>query len=354
MTATTTHGTRERLVLSAVFCLLLAAVLGLAGAVLKPERSLLRGEAGAAWSGYLAQPRNTVDVVFFGNSHVFDGVDPATVWRTRGVTSYVLAGPTQPLEVTKHYVRQAFATQHPRVVAVELSSMTYDRDRFVPTFHQINLGYMPWSAEKVRAILDATPDGQRTGVTVDLWTYHSRWSQLKARDFDLLGKNGSDAFMKGWSPAVRSKPVTATPFIDPVAEKPRDLAATSRNIEQLREIARTCRDNDAQLLLFLTPTGPPGGYSRFLSRAAESLGPEFDNVSVLDLSAPGAVPQLSYASDFHDGGHLCATGAEKSSAVLARSLAEKFDLPDHRSDPAYRRWTSDANERDRHLASIAK
>jgi hypothetical protein len=354
MTGTVTRGRRERWILSAGFCLILAVVLGLAGAVLKPERSLLRGEAGAAWAGYLAQPRDTVDVVFFGNSHVFDGVDPATIWRTRGITSYVLAGPTQPLEVTKHYVREAFATQHPRVVAVELSSMTYDRDRFVPTFHQINLGYMPWSAEKVQAIIDATPAGQRTGVAVDLWTYHTRWSQLKTRDFDLADKNRSDAFMKGWSPAVRSKPVTPTPFVDPVAEKPRDLAATARNIRQLRDIAETCRDNDAQLVLFLTPTGPPGGYSRFLSRAASSLEAEFDNVSVLDLSAPGAVPGLSYASDFHDGGHLSYTGAEKSSATLARSLSGRFDLTDHRKDPAYLRWDTDANERDRHLASLTK
>jgi hypothetical protein len=354
MTGTVTYSTRGRWVLSAVFCAILAIVLGLAGAVLKPERSLLRGEAGAAWSGYLAQPRGTVDAVFFGNSHVFDGVDPATLWRTRGITSYVLAGPTQPLEVTKHYVRQAFATQHPRVVAVELSSMTYDRDRFVPTFHQINLGYMPWSAQKVKAIVDATPGGQRTGVTVDLWTYHSRWSQLKASDFDLLGKNRSDAFMKGWSPAVRSKPVTPTPFVDPVAEKPRDLTAAAYNIEQLRDIAATCRDNDAQLLLFLTPTGPPKGYSRFLAQAAKALQSEFDNVTVLDMSVPGAVRGLSYASDFHDGGHLSYTGAEKSSAVLAETLSDRFDLTDHRKDPAYRRWVTDAIERDRHLASLTK
>ncbi|MEI8080699.1 MAG: hypothetical protein WCI74_02515 [Actinomycetes bacterium] len=335
----TSTGVRQ-LLASLLFCAILALALGLTSAVLKPGRSLQDGNAGAAWTGYLAQAPGHLDVVFFGTSHVFDGVDPSQIWRTRGIASYVMAGPAQKLDITKYYVREGLRTQKPKVVVVDLGAVTYEKDRFSRSFHDINVGYMPWGLNKLAAGVLSTPEGERVGALVDLWNYHGRWAELKRTDFNIVGKNGAgDTFMKGWLPLTSSRPVSSTP--QPAAEDTKTLAAVDYNIAALREIAKATQAAGIPLVLTLMPTGPPGAYSSLLERASKPLLAEFDNVHVLDLSLPGAVPGLSYQTDFFDSGHLNYRGSEKASAALANYLATAFAIPDHRGDPAYSAWGTD-------------
>jgi len=225
------------------------------------------------------------------------------------------------LAVSRHYVAEVLRTQRPKVVAFDLSVLSYNERNYVSEFQLINVGYMPRGLNKVRAALVDTPRTDRTGALVDLWAYHSRWHELRPADFNLSARRLDDAFLKGFHPMRRSRPVTAAPrAVSPPSAS--ILAAEKRNIGILRELGRSCEARDIELLLFLTPTGPPGSYSASLKRTEAALSGEFDNVTFLDLSAPDAVPGLSYGNDFFDGGHLTARGAEKSSKVLAAFLAD--------------------------------
>ena len=336
----------RRLAVSVLFCMILLGVLTLAGMILKPTRSLLTRDAGAAWYGYHKQPDNSLDVLFFGTSHVFNGVDPSTIWKSEGIASYVLAGPTQPLAIARHYVAEAMLTQSPKVIAVELSNLNYNERNYVREFHLINVGYMPWGINRVKAALIDTPRSDRTDTLVDLWAYHSRWSSLKPADFNLAKRSPADDYLKGFRVIARSRSVPATPNANPTKPSASIIAAEDRSIGYLREIARLCEANDSELLLFLTPTGPPGAYKRSFEHAKKDLSGEFDNVTFLDLSAPNAVPGLSYETDFFDSGHLVTLGAEKSSKVLAAYLADTYGLRDRRHDPAYAQWARDVKLRD--------
>ncbi|PKQ36949.1 MAG: hypothetical protein CVT59_10250 [Actinobacteria bacterium HGW-Actinobacteria-1] len=344
----------RRLLASLAFCVLLLTILTLASAVVKPGRNGIDGQGGSAWTTYRELPSDSVDVLFLGNSHVFVGVDPAEVWRTRGIPSFVLGGPTQQLKLTRFYLAEALKTQRPRVVALELSSIAYGETHFNREFQQINVGYMPLSAEKLKAAFLSTPPSERAGVLVDLWTYHGRWSSLTKRDFDLLGKNRGGEFLNGFLPKRGSVEVTPTASPMPEDVRARADAALAYNLPYLREIAGICEDADAELLLFLTPTGPPNAYSYQLEKVEAVLGSEFDNVRTLDLSEPGSVPGLSYETDFIDGGHLTYTGAAKMSAALATALGDEYSLPDRRSESGDRtaRWTSGLAKHDAYLRSF--
>lgn len=343
--------TLRRLAASVLFCAILVALLSYASAVLKPTRSLLRYDAGAAWDGFLKQPRNSLDVLVFGNSHAFDGVDPTVIWQSRGITSYVMAGPTQPLTVVRRYIAETFRTQKPKVVAVELSLLSYDQHNYNRAYHLVNVGYMPWGVNRLLAGFVDTPRADRTGVLVDLWAYHSRWMQLKPSDFNLAQRDPRDEFLKGFQVFAKSRPVTAT--VSPASQSDDVLTpAQQANVEILKQIAKLCKAHDVQLLVFLTPTGPPGAYSAALDQAGAQLTSEFDNVKVLDLSVPGAVPGLSYKKDFFDGGHLTTQGAEKDSKVLAAFLARTYGLHGHRGDAAYSGWNQDAKKHDLYVAKV--
>lgn len=350
---TGTHSMR-RLIASATFCVVLAVILSLTSAVLKPGRNGVDGQGGSAWTSYRALPQDSADVVFFGNSHVFVGVDPAEVWRGHGVPSFVLGGPTQQLRLTTYYLREALKTQRPKVVALELSSIAYGESHFNREFQQINVGYMPWSTEKLGAALTETPADERAGVLVHLWTYHGRWAELTARDFDLAGKNRGGEFLNGFLPKTGSQEVTPTAPSMPPDVRERADAALAFNMPYLREIAGICRDADAELLLFLTPTGPPNAYSYQLAEVATLLSEDFPNVRTLDLSEPESVPGLSFKTDFIDGGHLTYVGAAKASTALATFLSTTYALPDRRDDPAYSWWNTALTRHDEYLRTFSQ
>ena len=344
---------RKRLAASVLFCAILVLLLLLVGAVMKPARSIVRGDGGAGWGSYLSKPAGSVDVLFLGNSHIFDSVDPADIWKKRGISSYILGGPTQGPPITELYVREALRTQKPKVIVVEMSSADYDERNFNPQFHQINVGYMPWGLNKLKAALFATPAGERTGVLVDWWTYHTRWSEFRARDFNLLGKQTEDAFMNGFLPKARTQEVSSQPYV--LAEKDRPAAdeKIARNMPALRGIASAARDSGAEVLLLLTPTGPPNAYSYQLERVASQLQADFDNVHALDLSAVGAVPGLSFESDFFDGGHVSTKGSPKVSAAIADYLAERMSVPDRRGETALaEQWQADIQRHDALLEEL--
>lgn len=337
-----------------VFTTLVVTLVAVAGAVMKPKRD--GAAAGGSWASFLSQPRDSLDVLAFGTSHAFTSFDPSSVWRAKGIPSFVLAGPTQHLNTTRYFIDEALHTQKPKVVVLEMVAFSYPPNRFNRNFHLVNVGYMPMSLNRLKASVFATPWGEHTGVLVDLWTYHGRWAELTPADYNFSTKNEGHEFLRGWIPLVGvSKKVPSEPVKRPKPAANAPLPATyAANLESLRAIARTCESRDIELLLMLAPTGPPAQYSNALDAGARLLSAEFDNVHVLDLSQPGAVPDLSYETDFFDGGHLTAVGAEKSSKVLAGYLAEKLDLPDRSGDPAYSSWSRDVQTRDEYVADLVR
>lgn len=346
-TADHTSRTR-RLIASAVFVALLAGMLQLTSTVLKPAR---KGNAGGStWTAFRSETRDSLDVLFFGTSHVFTGVDPSGIWRAEGIPTYVMGGPTQDLSVTYYYVREALKTQSPAVIALEMTGVSYRADTYNREFQQINIGYMPWSENKLGAAWRATPEGERTGVLVDLWTYHSRWTGLSREDWDVVGKNRGYEYLRGYLPKRGSQEVTPTPYVRDARAIADADAAVERNLPALRRIARLCRDHDVELLLFLTPTAPPNSYTYPMLEAARQLQAEYPDVTVLDLSEPGAVPGLSYTTDFFDGGHLNDGGARKVAPALAGYLRRTYGLPDRRGESAYAGWDEAAELRDAYVA----
>jgi hypothetical protein len=157
----------------------------------------------------------------------------------------------------------------------------------------------------------------------------------------------------GFNPNTRTEVVESATYIRPESDYPIAIAGIAHNRETLRRIAQLCEDNDIELLLFLAPTGPPESLTYYMMSAAEDLQQRYRNVAVLDLSSPGAVPDLSYETDFRDGGHLNWRGAEKVSRVLADFMTDTYDLSDRRSSAAHAAWSDAAAKRDEHIARIS-
>lgn len=71
------------------------------------------------WSMFYRLPKNSIDVVFMGNSHNFSTFQPQIIDSIIPVTSYVVGVPGENTFVTYYELRELLQYQHPKVVVLE-------------------------------------------------------------------------------------------------------------------------------------------------------------------------------------------------------------------------------------------
>ena len=126
------------------FLLTAALLLHLTGAVLRPVHI----NYGSTWEQYLAEPRDSIDVLFLGSSYAYCDWNPAVMYTESGLTGYVMGGSEQPPALTYWYLKEALKTQSPSVVVLEANSLFFDRYR---NYTQTNVERMPWGLNRLGA-----------------------------------------------------------------------------------------------------------------------------------------------------------------------------------------------------------
>lgn len=71
--------------------------------------------------------------------------------------------------------REALRTQSPQAVLIEGTSLFFNTYQ---NYTQINVGYMPFSLNKLGAIFTASEPELRSGLLFDLYFYHTRWKEV--------------------------------------------------------------------------------------------------------------------------------------------------------------------------------
>ena len=69
-----------------------------------------------------AQPRNSIDVVFMGSSHIHCDVNTALLWEKYGIAAYDYSAAEQPLWTTYYYLKEICKYQKPQLVVLDLYS----------------------------------------------------------------------------------------------------------------------------------------------------------------------------------------------------------------------------------------
>ena len=285
------------LLLALVTAAVLLIVLYLAGSRLMPHRY----DYGSVWESYLQEEPDTVDVLFFGSSMTYCDVMPAAVWRETGLTSFVMAGPEQTPEVMLAYVREALKTQRGACVTAEISGAFFDR---TTGFSKVNVGYMPFSPNRIRAALGCEREMLRLAV-FPIGSFHSELlapqpSITDSVDRDGLHLPGTDAY--------------------------------ESHTRALEALVRFCREENVRLVCYFAPAT-----ARIPAEARETLRARLlaagcENVWDLTDEAPSF--GIDSGADWYDGLHFNRFGAEKFSAGLAQRLLSLGVTPGGRGDEA--------------------
>lgn len=293
----------------------------LAGWLLMPVRT----EYGSTWESYLQEPENTIDILVYGSSIAYCDVIPAVFWEETGNSAYVMAGPEQTIPLTYYYLRQTCQTQSPQTIFVELTGMFYNQYQ---NFTKVNVGYMPWSPNRLAATFRAAEQEERFGLLFPLYTYHTRWKEVTAWDLKSHLQPEQDP-MAGYTFLSEAKPnpeIKDRPFSC-------DTPTYRENLTYLEKIAEFCQKQDIQIVAFVAPAAYriPETERRQLRQDVEKL----QTVHFLDCTGIESALSVNRETDWYDTLHFNAFGAEKFTRYLAAYAKEQSLLPENsRTDAA--------------------
>ena len=164
--------------LAGLLCLFLA--LALFHAVSVPVLMPKRCDYGSVWNMYLQEPEDSLDLLVFGSSLAYCDVVPSVIYEETGLTSFVMAGPSQRLPITYRYLLEACKTQSPKAVLIEATCLLLGRG---DDSLKVNLTYMPWSLNRLIPTFQEASREDWPGLLFPLYAYHDRWDSLTLEDW---------------------------------------------------------------------------------------------------------------------------------------------------------------------------
>lgn len=261
--------------------------------------------------GIIAEKKNTVDVIFLGDSEVYSTISPMQLWKEQGMTSYDCSTGGQRLFDTLSLLKTALENQKPELVVLEMNA----------TFRQFSVGEVAYN---------------KAGEFFSVFAYHDRWKWfhwselLKKKDFSWT----SD--LKGFRLQTGVQAAKKKLYKTYMKNSKKFKSLPEKNVSYIDAIQQICEDNGIRLLLLNVPSSK--NWSMRKHNTIADLA-EKRNLSYLDLNLLTDELGINWETDTKDeGDHLNYFGAVKVSTYLGNYLKENYALPDHRGDKTYASW----------------
>lgn len=300
----------KNLILSVIFLFLLVLLLGRIMYVFRDKRDNWRQD------NFAQLPKDSVDVVFIGNSHQFCSVNADLLYDEYGINSFMLATPAQTVPMSYYAAMEAIELQHPDAIVFEVLYCANDFRTVLPELSHAFFDGMPHCQAKREGITDLIEEDQRIYYYLNFGRYHSRWKELGEEDFqsDLTSPRGtfySDVIEPNWSIPVISR--------DEKKEMPEEM------LKYLEMMVELCRENDVKLIWYVAPFNALKDETAFyediferqrvfnwVGDYAEEKGIPFYNL-FYEIDEIG----FDWERDFLDTQHLNCYGQEKLTRYMA-------------------------------------
>lgn len=298
-----------------LFAILVLAMATAAEPVLRP--SSVRSCTNAV-SAFRKLPENSIDVIAFGSSRVWRGINTPILCDEFGFSAYNFGTNWQKLNTTELYVEEALKTQSPKVALVEVRNvarLTRNKafcgelyaTRALPWTHR-KLSYLHWALKLEPAEI--------LSYLFPVFSTHSSWTDLFFPPRELVGVPQLLAD-RGSFIDERAKNVTPVTFGNHSVQ--RELGKGSRTA--LDRIVKLFKQKGTDVIFYLTPCTGRFYHSEALEEYAREMGCTYlDGFKYLEEI--GLDPQ----TDFSDKSHLNESGSRKMTCFLGNYIREHYDL----------------------------
>lgn len=298
----------------------LACILLLAVCITALQRTLQDNYTGQ-WQvdGFLDQPKNSLDVVFFGSSNMYRTVRPQQLLEETGLKGWNFGASSQFFSATGLYLETALKHQSPRVAVVEVMSLPEPPENTNREMLYWSLTPLPLSTEKLSFLWEYFQGDlqQIIPYVCNLYQFHSRWENVDLAQQQATREQKKEEFLQ-------SRGYRTSEEITKVYHKELETAdeLPAENVKQLERMAQLCRENGVELVLFKSPNSDwSQKNSRKVARLAQQMG-----IPYLDYNSPELEQAigLDYEHDFCDDVHVNVWGAEKVTRHLGEYLQQNY------------------------------
>lgn len=333
----------KRIIKIAILVLALVLVLFVAQCVLMPKY-VSEAQDGRLIAEYYDSAKNH-DIVFVGDCEVYENISPITLWEEYGISSYVRGSPQQLIWQSYYLMEETLRYEKPEAFVFNVLSMKYGTPQN-EAYNRLALDGMKWSASKVGSVnASMTEEETFLSYMFPLLRFHSRWSELKAEDFEYAFKKTPQLSVNGYLMRVDVNGIDELKK----GQELGDYTIAQVCWDYLDKMRVLCEENGVELILMKAPTNTPTCYwydqwDVQVKAYAEKHGLRYYNF-LENIDEIG----LDYNTDTYDKGfHLNLSGAEKLASYFGKILTEELELTDHRGDGEYEAiWTDLTQKYDR-------
>ncbi len=269
---------------------------------------------------------NTVDVIGFGSSHLWRGLNPMTMYEEYGIGAWNYGANWQHINTTFLFMDDAFRTQSPKVVLVE----TYRIDKLLldssmsangEIYYTRELKNSSVKREYLNESLGEDYSG-RIAYYLPIVAFHSNWTTIEEDSFSGYKRVDYNK-TKGFQPYDEITEIEL-----PDVDNKFQIDLSQENIDVLDKIVDLCRKNNAELIFYKAPyqNDASSKYDAFMSNYAEENGCVY-----LNLYKKTKEIGLDGKTDFSDKSHLNTSGATKVAGYLGQYISDNYDITDMRT-----------------------
>lgn len=287
---------------------------------------------GGGWQRFYEMPEETIDVVFFGSSHMHCTVDHGVLWDEYGIAGYTLSAGAQHLDSTYYFMKEVLEVQRPKLLVVEVwGTVLPGLENSDESVYRNSLG-MRWSSNLWEFVNHLTEDiGKdkvyRNRIFSKMPVVHSRYAELTKDDFVddmpyMMGYRGSFEKAEYEQPSQIAKEITM-----PLNEKCE---------EYLYKIIQLAKEYDTELLFIASPYILSDEEQMLLNETARIA--EEESIPMINYNQVCEEIGLDYRTDFRDEAHLNNYGASKVTSHLGAYMKDNYEIPDRKGQAGYEAW----------------
>ncbi len=325
-----------------LFCIILVASLHILSRIFIPKW-LTNDDNMYTWIklGFYEEEKDSLDLIFIGNSDVYRGISPMELWDNHGIASYAYTSPGQRIWTAYYMLEEALIYQKPKYIVL-------DTDAVFTTTHSSDGNYrkvfdnMKANKVKMQALTDSIYEFEASDIFsyyFPILRYHDRYKSLTEEDYkyafydyhfsykgldlihDIVPYNEGFAYME---------------------DKGETKEIPTKNKEYLEKIIKTCKENNIELILIDVPSAK--SWSLAKSNTVKEYAKE-KNLVFIDYNLNYEETNFDWKTDTSDGGaHLNTNGAIKITKHIGKYLTENYDFADHRQDKKYEKWHEDSKK----------
>lgn len=297
------------------------------------------------FTGFYAEPKNSIDVIMVGSSSVFPYYSAPQMFGEEGIVCYPLSTNLQRPAAQLYLAKEALSRQKPELMVFEVRMYTgreLDMANNMAYTRGVtdNLRYSRNRLDAIRAMVteeiaekSADTDTRRYTYYFDIFKYHSNWRSLRLpaqwRTFAYCVPNP----LKGFEGSDEVGPCRLED-----QSHIRDLEPLE-DIQQkhLEELLDFLKEQKQEALFVVSPyleTPETAGRFNMIEKTVTEAGMDF-----LDLNDHYEDMGLQGETDFSDyGNHTNILGTVKVTKYFEQYLRKHYDLPDRRGEAEYTSW----------------